>query len=209
MKLIAGLGNPGKRYAESRHNIGFAVVAELARRWRPGAPRYDRHFEALLCEAQPADRRVLLLQPQTYMNLSGRSVAAAWRYYKLALTDLMVVVDDLDLPVGAIRLRAGGSAGGHKGVMDVIRHLNTDQFGRLRVGIGKVHPSATVEFVLSRFSPEERETVDAAVVTAADALECWLAHGMDTAMNRFNRKRDRDSETGQPPADEPAEGDQS
>lgn len=208
MKLIAGLGNPGQRYAESRHNAGFFVVNELARRWRLEAGRYDRHFAGLLAESQRAGQRVLLLQPQTYMNLSGRSVAAVWRFYKLALTDVMVVIDDLDLPVGHLRLRPSGSAGGHNGMTDVIRHMGSDQIPRLRIGIGKVHPSATVEYVLSRFEPHEREEIEAAVGTAADALECWLARGLDAAMNEFNRKKDRrNSRTEQPPADGPAKGD--
>ena len=190
MKLIAGLGNPGRRYAESRHNIGFRVVAELARRWRLDEAKYDRHFEALVVETERSGERILLLQPQTYMNLSGRSVIAAWRYYKLGLPDLMVVVDDLDLPVGRLRLRARGSAGGHRGLADVIRHASSDEFSRLRIGIGKVHPSATVEYVLGRFDPDERETVEAAVGKGADAVECWLARGIETAMNEFNRTRD-------------------
>ncbi|MFH1748517.1 MAG: aminoacyl-tRNA hydrolase [Planctomycetota bacterium] len=209
MKLIAGLGNPGKCYADSRHNVGFAVVAELARRWQVPEARYDRHFEALLAEAQRAGQRVLLLQPQTYMNLSGRSVGAAFRYYKLAQPDLMVVLDDMDLPVGHIRLRSAGSAGGHNGMTDVIRHLGTDQLGRLRVGIGRVHRSAMVEYVLSRFEPSERTAVEQAVATAADALECWLSGGIDLAMTEFNRKPAGDPPATEPPAGKPVKGDQS
>ena len=209
MKLIAGLGNPGRRYAGSRHNVGFLVVAELARRWQVGEAHYERKFEGLLGQAQRAGERVLLLQPQTYMNLSGRSVSIAWRYYKLDPADLLVVVDDLDLPVGQIRLRPGGSSGGHKGMTDVIRHVGTDEFSRLRIGIGKVDPAATVEYVLSRFEPREREVIDAAIMTAADASECWLARGIEAAMNEFNRRRDGQSPTRGSPDDGPAKGDES
>lgn len=208
MKLVAGLGNPGRRYAESRHNIGFHVVAELARRWGLGAARYERRFEGLLAEGQRGDQRVLLLQPQTYMNVSGRSVAAVWRFYKLALTDLMVVVDDLDLPVGRVRLRAGGSAGGHRGMADIIRHLGSEEFPRLRIGIGKVPAAATVEYVLGRFRPEERDVIAQAVATAADAVECWLDRGLEIAMTRFNR-RNGPSQGDTRPADGSAKGDDS
>ena len=162
MKLIAGLGNPGARYARSRHNLGFLVVEELARRWQVSEARYERKFEGLVGESRRGGERVWLLQPQTFMNLSGRSVAAMWRYYKLELADLLVVVDDLDLAVGQIRLRAGGSAGGHNGMTDIIRHLGNDQFSRLRIGIGKVDRTVTVEHVLSGFDSEQREAVEVA-----------------------------------------------
>lgn len=190
MKLIAGLGNPGKRYAGSRHNVGFMVIEELARQWRVADVSYDRHFEALIGEGQCAGQRVLLLQPQTYMNASGRSVAAAWRYYKLDLNDLLVVIDDLDLPVGKLRLRGTGSAGGHKGLADVIRHVGSSDVHRLRIGIGKVDPRATVEYVLSRFDPEERIAVERGIEDASQAVACWLSEGIDEAMNKFNRRRD-------------------
>ncbi len=206
MKLVAGLGNPGKRYAESRHNMGYLVVEELARRWAVEADRYDRHFEALVGQARRAGDDVLLLRPQTYMNASGRSVAGAWRYYKLSLPDLMVVFDDLDLPVGRLRLRASGSAGGHRGLDDVIRHVGSDEFPRLRIGIGRVDPSATVEYVLGRFEASERPSVDAAIHSGADAIECWLSRGLDAAMNEFNRREP--AEGSRPRPDAPAKGEQ-
>ncbi len=210
MKLVAGLGNPGKRYAESRHNVGFRVIEELARRWGVDEARYDRHFEALVGQAQRAGEPVLLMQPQTYMNESGRSVAAAWRFYKLALCELMLVLDDLDLPVGRLRLRPGGSSGGHKGLTDVIRCVGGDEFPRLRIGIGKVHPSATVEYVLSRFEPDEQPAMTAAIASAADAVEVWLRQGIDAAMNEFNRKGDGPARPATPPAEKkPAKGDES
>lgn len=186
MKLIAGLGNPGPRYASSRHNIGFMVVDELVRRWQLGPGRYESFCQGLVWDTQRASERVLLLKPQTFMNCSGASVAALWRYYQLDSQELLVVVDDLDLPVGRLRLRAGGASGGHHGLADVIRHLGTDQFPRLRIGIGKVPAAVTVEYVLSRFTPQEQEIIAAAVRTAAEAVQCWISEGVTAAMNRFN-----------------------
>lgn len=190
MKLIAGLGNPGPRYADSRHNIGFRVVAELARRWVAPEWRFERRCEGLLTDVQRHGDRIWLLQPQTYMNLSGRSVAALLRYYKVPLADLLVIYDDLDLPVGHLRLRAGGSAGGHNGVTDVIRQVGSEAFARVRIGIGKVDRGAMVDYVLSKFAPDERDAIDEGVSRAADAAECWLAQGITTAMNEFNRKQE-------------------
>lgn len=203
MKLVVGLGNPGPRYAESRHNVGFAVLDELVRRWKLGQPAYDRHFEGLLVEAQRGAERLLLLKPLTFMNLSGRSVAAVQGFYKLDLSALLVVYDDLDLPVGQIRVRAEGSAGGHRGMADVIGQLGSPRIARIRVGIGRVDRSATVEYVLSRFLPEEREPVERAVQAAADAVECWIDQGVVAAMNRFNRRPTAGSAPGREPSDDP------
>ncbi|MBN2445113.1 MAG: aminoacyl-tRNA hydrolase [Phycisphaerae bacterium] len=194
MKLIAGLGNPGPRYAGSRHNIGYQVVDELARRWSVDVSRHERRFDALLGDGPIAGTRGLLLKPTTFMNLSGRSVAAAWRYYKIGLPDVLVVHDDLDLPVGKLRLRGAGSAGGHKGLSDVIRHLGTDEVSRLRIGIGKVDRSATVEYVLSAFTPEEREIMAQGIQAAADAVELWMRVGVENAMNEVNRRGPSGSE---------------
>jgi peptidyl-tRNA hydrolase, PTH1 family len=209
VKLIAGLGNPGPRYADSRHNVGFFVVDELARRWRLGEASYDRHCDGLLRQTERAGERVLLLQPQTYMNLSGRSVAGVWRFYKLALADLLLVIDDLDLPVGHVRIRARGSSGGHNGMTDVIRCVGSDEFARVRIGIGKVDRRATVEYVLGRFESGERDAIAAAVELAADAAECWRAGGIETAMNEYNRPRSGPAQNGESPANRPAEGDRS
>jgi PTH1 family peptidyl-tRNA hydrolase len=193
VKLIAGLGNPGPRYAESRHNVGFLVVDELAQRWATAVTRYDRHFEGLTGQAQAGGDTVLLLKPATYMNLSGRSVAAAWRFYKLATADVLIIYDDLDLPVGSVRVRASGSAGGHNGMSDVLRQFGTEDVARIRLGIGKVHRDVTVDYVLSRFFPEERPAIAAAVGLAADAAQCWTRQGVAAAMNQYNRKRDGES----------------
>ncbi len=203
MKLIAGLGNPGPRYAESRHNVGFMAVDELARRWQTEVTRYERYFEGLLGQTRRGGEELLLLKPATFMNLSGQSVAAVVRFYKIPTPDLLVIHDDLDLPLGQLRLRPEGSAGGHKGLADVIRHLSTNEVARLRIGIGKVHRSATVAHVLGRFAPDEQPAIAAAVTNAADAVECWLARGLAAAMNEFNRRRsggaaDADSAEGEP-----------
>lgn len=209
MKLIAGLGNPGPRYAHSRHNVGFLVVDELARRWAADVSRYDARCQGLLGEATAGRDTVLLLKPSTYMNESGRSVAAVWRYYKLAVGDVLIIHDDLDLPVGQLRLRAVGSSGGHKGMDDVIRHFGTDELSRLRIGIGKVQRDATVDYVLSRFDPQERPLVETALARAADAVACWLAQGLEAAMNQFNRRRDEETRGGPASADRPSEGESS
>lgn len=203
MKLVVGLGNPGPRYAESRHNVGFVVLDELIRRWKLGAPACDRHFEGLIAEAQRGPQRVLLLKPLTYMNLSGHSMAAVQRFYRLDLSDLLVVYDDLDLPVGQIRVRAEGSAGGHRGMADVISHLGSPRVARIRVGIGRVDPTAAVEHVLGRFLPEECEPIERAVQTAADAVECWVEQGVVAAMNLFNRRVRVGSDSDLEPPTEP------
>ncbi len=189
MKLVAGLGNPGPRYADSRHNVGFVVVERVAKRGRIDLTRYDRDYEALIGEGVCGTERVLLLKPQTFMNLSGRSVSAVLRFYKLPLSDLLVVSDDLDLPVGQLRLRASGSSGGQKGLADIIRCVGGEDFSRLRLGIGKVHRAATVDHVLGGFMPDERPLIEEAVQTAAEAVECWIREGTTAAMNRFNRKK--------------------
>lgn len=194
MKLIVGLGNPGRGYERTRHNAGFRVVDELARRGRTEIRDYDRDFEALLAEAGLCGQRGLLCKPMTYMNLSGRSVAAVARFYKTELADLLVVSDDLDLPVGQIRVRASGSAGGQKGLGDVIQKLGSQDVPRVRIGIGKVHRSATVDHVLGSFAPDEREAAEQAEIEAADACECWLREGITAAMNRFNAKKDKTRE---------------
>lgn len=192
MKLIAGLGNPGPRYAATRHNVGYEVADALAWRWGCDLSRFDRDFEGLVGEAQVSGERVLLLKPATFMNLSGRSVAAVCRFYRLTPADVLVVQDDLDLPVGQIRVRASGSAGGQKGLADVLRHLGTQEVARLRIGIGRSQRESATDFVLSRFSPDERPLMDAALTQAADAAEAWARRGVAAAMNEFNRRREDD-----------------
>lgn len=209
MKLVAGLGNPGPRYDGTRHNVGFEVVEELARRWRVAPLKFDRHFEGLVGEGQCGTERVMLLRPMTFMNLSGRSVSAAGKFYKVGPEATLVAYDELDLPVGQIRVRASGSAGGHRGMTDVLSALGSQSVPRIRLGIGKVHRSATVEHVLSRFDPQEREEMDRVVAIAADAVECWLREGIESAMNKYNRRPDVSDGNGGKGQDKRSQGESS
>ncbi len=184
IKLVVGLGNPGAKYQETRHNIGFELVDRLARGGRGAA--FSRKFDGLLAEAEIDFRRVLLLKPETFMNLSGRSVGQVVRFYKLALSDVLVICDDLSLPLGKLRIRPGGSDGGQKGLRDIAAHLGTDQFPRLRIGIGDQEDVDAVDFVLSRFRSAERPIIDDALILASQAVAVWVTQGIDTAMNRFN-----------------------
>lgn len=184
MKLIVGLGNPGREYEGTRHNLGFEVVALLSR--RHGIPVTRRAFRSLVGEGGMAGERVLLMRPQTYMNLSGEAVAAAARYHKLQAEDVIVVLDDVALPIGRLRLRYTGSAGGHNGLANILLLLGTQDVPRIRIGVGASRPGALVSHVLSRFAREEAEEVAIACERAADAVECALAEGFETAMNRYN-----------------------
>jgi peptidyl-tRNA hydrolase, PTH1 family len=184
MKLVVGLGNPGSKYAGTRHNIGFEVIDRLA---EGGAgARFTRKFDSLLAEAEIDFRRVLLLKPETFMNLSGRSVAQAVRFYKLELSDLLVVCDDLSLPLGKLRIRGGGSDGGQKGLRDITAHLGTEAFARLRIGIGERGAIDATDFVLSRFRSAERPVIEDALILASQAVAVWVSQGLAAAMNRFN-----------------------
>jgi PTH1 family peptidyl-tRNA hydrolase len=184
IKLVVGLGNPGTKYQETRHNIGFELVDQLARGGRGAA--FSRKFDGLLAETEIDFRRVLLLKPETFMNLSGRSVGQATRFYKLAISDLLVVCDDLSLPVGKLRIRPGGSDGGQKGLRDIAAHLGTDQYPRLRIGIGDHNQVDAADYVLSRFRSAERPLIDDALIVASQAVAVWVTQGIDAAMNRFN-----------------------
>lgn len=184
-KLIVGLGNPGPEYARTRHNVGFLCLAELTERHGLRFARGRRHAE----EASGAidGRRVVLARPLTYMNESGRAVAALVAYYAVAPPDLLVVYDDLDLPFGQLRLRAAGSAGGHNGLRSIIAHLHRQEIPRLRIGIGRPPPPLPPErYVLTPFAPAERALLPRVLAAAADAAECWLRDGLERAMNRFN-----------------------
>jgi len=186
MKVICGLGNPGERYRLTRHNVGFRVVDLLADRWQMAGGGRVRDGAALLEVRHPEPiGRVLLVKPQKYMNLSGRVLRAALRQADVDLTtDLLVVADDIDLPLGRIRLRRSGSAGGHNGLRDIIESFGTDDFARLRIGIGRA--GAAANHVLATFRPDERELADEMVRLGADAAERWLRDGIDEAMNAFN-----------------------
>ena len=192
LQLVAGLGNPGRQYERTRHNIGFMVIDELVRRLPDGAAR--RRFDAELLESSTTGGRLILLKPQTYMNRSGTAVSQAMRWYKVRLEDLLVVCDDLDLPFGRLRLRPQGSSGGHNGLKSIIEQIGSDRFPRLRVGVGRPIRGDAVAHVLNRFSPDEEAALPAIIERAADAVMTWHAEGITAAMNQFN----------QPPASRPS-----
>ena len=184
--LIVGLGNPGGQYDNTRHNAGFAVADELARRGGFAIQRVK--FKALTAAAEIGGQGALVMKPTTYMNLSGEAVGEAARFYKLSPDHVLVISDDVDLPLGKLRLRTGGSAGGHNGLKSIIQHLGTDQFPRLKVGVGgKPHPDYDLaDWVLGKLTGEDKRLFDETVKRAADAVECLLRDGADKAMNRFN-----------------------
>lgn len=194
MKIVVGLGNPGRKYYGTRHNVGFDVLDLLARRF--AADPWKNRFQAETTEVLVGSERLLLLAPQTYMNLSGRSVRSAVDFFKASLSDLLLVCDDLNLPTGRVRLRASGSAGGQKGLKNTIDQLGSEQFARLRIGIGRPSAGADVtNYVLQAFSRSDRTVIDEAIEKAAAAVETWATRGVDAAMNQFNRSEDSDNES--------------
>jgi PTH1 family peptidyl-tRNA hydrolase len=186
MKLVVGLGNPGDQYAGTRHNAGFDVVAELVRRCSPCKP--TAKFSSVIWEVFADSGKVLLVTPTTYMNRSGEAVHQIVRFYQVEPQDVAVVCDDINLPLGRIRWRAGGSAGGQKGLADIMQRLGTDQVPRLRLGVGRPPGQLdAADFVLSRFRAGEREESEIMTKIAADSVETWISDGLVCAMNRFNR----------------------
>ncbi len=187
MHLIVGLGNPGAKYARHRHNIGFQVVEQLAARHHLAFDK--RQHDAQLAQGTLGGRKVMLAKPQTFMNESGRAVRALVDYYKVGLDELIIVVDDLDLDFGQLRLRPEGGSAGQNGMKSLIQHLGTQGFARLRVGIGRppgrMDPAA---YVLQDFSAEQETEMAILRQEAADALERWLAEGIVPAMNQFNQR---------------------
>jgi PTH1 family peptidyl-tRNA hydrolase len=185
MKLIVGLGNPGRKYQGTRHNVGFAVLAELARRYATGRPRSKFHGDVV--EANLDGQKALLLSPVTYMNNSGASVLAARDFFKLPEQDLLVICDDLNLPLAKLRFRPGGSSGGQKGLADIMRRLGTEEVPRLRVGIG-APPEAwdATDYVLAKFTQDEMPEIEQAVHRAADAVALWTREGIERCMNQYN-----------------------
>jgi len=184
MKLIVGLGNPGAGYAGTRHNVGFEVIEVLAKRHNIAVTK--RNYRAVYGEGTIGSEKVLLARPMTYMNLSGEAVGAMARFYKIAPEDVIVILDDVALPPGKLRLRFKGSAGGHNGLENILHHLHTQDVPRVRLGVGSAKPGGMVGHVLSRFRPEERTLISEAEERTADAIECALAEGFELAMNRFN-----------------------
>lgn len=185
MKLVVGLGNPGRKYQATRHNIGYEVLWNLARRFATGSAKSS--FQGEVVEADLQGVRTLLLWPQTFMNRSGTSVVQARDFYKLENHELLVVCDDFNLPLGRLRVRVKGSSGGQKGLDDIIRALGTDEFPRLRVGIGAPPEGwEAANYVLGKFKKEEMSEVELMVVRAADAVVEWAHHGIEQCMNRYN-----------------------
>jgi peptidyl-tRNA hydrolase, PTH1 family len=213
MKLVVGLGNPGPKYDGTRHNIGYAVVDYLAA--APGVGRWRSKFESQVTETVEGTEPVLLMKPETFMNLSGRAVRAAADFYKLDVKDVLVVCDDIALPLGKLRVRARGSDGGQKGLRSVQEALGTNEYCRLRIGVGSPgeHWDAA-DYVLSRFKPAERTVVEDAIAQSAQAVLVWVRAGADACMNRFNaepqtekpkkEKPIKDKADKSPPAEKPA-----
>jgi PTH1 family peptidyl-tRNA hydrolase len=198
MKLIIGLGNPGREYVATRHNIGFELIDRFANRlaWIAKPEQFDTlartKFDALVMDGTMlipggGAEKLLLAKPMTFMNLSGRTVQAAMAFYQLTPADVMIVLDDLALPCGKIRIRAAGSSGGHNGLKDIERALATSQYPRLRIGIDPPPPRVPQkDYVLGRFTPDQRKQVDPALGRAADAVATWIEKGIEPAMSLFN-----------------------
>src|SRR5947209_4154469 len=183
-KVVVGLGNPGGRYHGTRHNVGFAVLDSLAA--SPRAGRFQARFDAQLAELEEDGRRVLLVKPETFMNLSGRCVRQVLDFYQVPREDLLVVCDDINLPLGKLRVRARGTHGGHNGLRDIQNHLGTNEYPRLRIGVGAPEGDDAVDHVLGRFRPGEQAAIDDAVSLAVQAVALWWKEGIQKCMNEYN-----------------------
>lgn len=185
MKLIIGLGNPGKQYEFTRHNAGFMVIDQLARML--GIDLNQIKFKGLVGEGRVGAEKVILLKPLTYMNLSGESLVQVLQFFKFKSDEILVVYDDLDTVTGQIRLRMKGSAGGHNGIKSIIQHLGTEEFDRIRVGIGRPpQGKKVVDYVLENFHLEEKKEIEAAVIRSAEAAKLWLEEPFEQVMNKYN-----------------------
>ena len=189
--LIVGLGNPGPEYSGSRHNVGFQCVRWLAK--KHGLSFDGTRAHARIAQGAILGNPVVLARPQTFMNLSGQAVKGLQQWLRLTPAELVVIHDDLDLPLGRLRLRPGGSAGGHRGMRSIIDSLGTQDFARLRVGIGRPEGNDAIDYVLGDFTAAERQIMAESYARAAEAVECILTEGMEAAMNRFNADRGRDA----------------
>jgi PTH1 family peptidyl-tRNA hydrolase len=188
MKVVVGLGNPGKRYDGTRHNVGFAVIDSLAS--GPRAGRFQSRFQAQVCELIEDAGKLLLVKPETFMNLSGRCVREVLDFYQLPRTDLLVVCDDINLPLGKLRVRAKGTHGGHNGLRDIQNHLGTTEYARLRLGVDAPRDDA-IDHVLGRFGAAERKVIEDAVLLAAQAVLVWASRGVEACMNQYNGPKDQ------------------
>ena len=184
--LLVGLGNPGDKYDNTRHNVGFAAIDQLAEELR--VPVQKLKYRALTQTVELGGAKVLLMKPITYMNLSGEAVGEAARFFKIPADHVLVLSDDVSLPVGKLRIRKGGSAGGHNGLKSIIQHLGTDQFPRVKIGVGeKPHPDYDMaDWVLGKFAGEDLKTITQAIERAGKAATCYIQDGPDKAMNKFN-----------------------
>ena len=191
MKLLVGLGNPGPQYRETRHNVGFWVVDEVARRWGV-SDGWRENFEALIVRGRLSGEPALVAKPLTFMNLSGFAVSRLAQYYQIEPAGILVLVDEVALPLGRLRARREGSAGGHNGLKSIVEQLGTNAFPRLRLGVGRGDDRRDLaDHVLSKFEPVERVTIEAAVLRAADAAEMFVAEGIERVMNTFNAAADK------------------
>lgn len=184
MRMVVGLGNPGDEYVDTRHNTGFKVIDSLAAALKIDVRK--KKFAARFGAGEFADKKLILLKPWQFMNRSGQAVATAVGFYKLAFCDLLVVTDDLSLNPGRIRIRSGGSAGGHNGLVDIVEKLGADRFPRLRIGIGDSGRQDAAAYVLKRPRPAQRPLLENAIQQAREAVLCWIEHGIGKAMNEFN-----------------------
>ncbi len=186
LHLIVGLGNPGSEYAKTRHNAGFLLVAKLAERWK-ASWSLEKKFNARIARAEREAGRVVLCEPQTFMNASGESVGPVIGFYRVPLKQVLVMVDDADLPLGEIRMRPGGSSGGHHGLESIEQHVGTREFARLRIGIGRKDSVREITgHVLGRFAAGESELIEKVLTVAADQAEVWWKAGIQKAMSQFN-----------------------
>jgi len=185
VKMVVGLGNPGKEHVDTRHNVGFRVINSLAESLSIEVRK--KRFGACLGSGEFADKKLILLKPMRFMNCSGQVVATAAGFYKLALSNLLVVTDDMALPPGRVRVRMRGSAGGHNGLADVIEKLGTENISRLRIGIGQSNNEVAEDYVLDKPTEAERPLLDEAIAKARDAVLCWVEYGIKATMNKYNR----------------------